>query len=104
MRSIIGEIEAAEARAEEIRQSAVGDAREIQAAARDEAEKSLAALDEQERKATAEALEQAQIEGEKLAKQILETMSAEADAVCEQANQKLDAAVRYLIDRVRETA
>ena len=104
MRSIIGEIENAEARAEEIRLSAAAESREIIASARDDAERALSQLDEQERVETASALEVASKEGEAIADSMLQKMSAEADQLCVAARDKLDNAVKYLIDRVRETA
>ncbi|HRX57381.1 MAG TPA: hypothetical protein P5075_01275 [Eubacteriales bacterium] len=104
MRSIIDEIAKAEERAEEIRQNAAVKAREMTAGAKEEAEKALAALDAEERKKTESALKKAQETGEETAKETLAGMEREADELCAHAEERLEGAVRYLVDQVQSRA
>lgn len=102
MRSIIEEIAVAEQEAEEIRRSAVASAREKTAKASDEAEAALKDLHEEQRLAMADALKQAELDGEQLAKGLADSMDAAADAACAAAEQRLDDTVSYLMRKVRK--
>lgn len=104
MRSIIEEIANAEAQADRIRLDAAASARELIAKAQEQAEQALAGLDAQERQITAEALESAQAEGEQLAQTMQSAMETEADAICRQAEDRLESAAAYLLEKVQETA
>lgn len=101
MRSIIEEIAAAEQQAEEIRQAAAVSAREKTARASEEAEAALEALRADCRLAMAEALKQAELDGEQLARTLSDGMDAEADAACAEAEKRLDSTVSYLMRKVR---
>ncbi len=104
MRSIIDEIATAEEQAEQIRQSAVQQAREETAKAREQAEQALAALASQEREATERMQSEAQQMGEQSAKETLDGMIREADALCVRANQNVDRAIAYLVDKALKPA
>ena len=104
MRSIIDEIATAEEQAEQIRQSAVQQAREETAKAREQAELALAALAAQEREATERMQSEAQRMGEQSAKETLDGMIREANALCARANQNVDRAIAYLVDKALQPA
>ena len=104
MRSVIEEIAQAEQQAEEIRQSAAVQARELTQKARQDAVESLAKLESDERVALASALETAKQQGEQISGELLKQMEREADAVCKAASAKLDQAVSYLLNKVTKTA
>ena len=100
MRSIIDEIAVAEEQAEQIRQNAALQAREETAKAREQAQQALAALAASEREATERATEQAHRQGEQSAKETLSRMESEADDLCARANEKVELAVAYLVNRI----
>lgn len=99
MRSIIDEIATAEEQAEQIRQSAVQQAREETAKAREQAEQALSALAAKERETTERMQKETKQMGEQSAKETLDGMIREADALCARANQNVDRAVAYLVDK-----
>ncbi len=103
MRSIIEEISAAEARADEIRAEAAQTSREKIAAAHEAAERAWKTLDERERENTAAALRQAQLDSETISADVTNAMGQEADAVCEKARERVEDAVIYLLNKVLET-
>lgn len=103
MRSIIEEISAAEARADEIRAEAAQTSREEIAAAHEAAERAWKALDERERENTAAALRQAQIDSETISEDVTNAMGQETDSVCEKARERVEDAVTYLLNKVLET-
>ena len=104
MRSVIEEIALAEQQAEEIRQNAAVQARELTQKAKQDAVDSLAKLESDERGALASALETAKQQGEHISEELLAEMEHEADAICNAASAKLDQAVSYLLDKVTKTA
>lgn len=100
MSSMIDQVREAEAQADAIRQDAQAAAREKIAAAQAEIrEQKLIAADE-ERAALREAGLKAEAEGEALSKELILQRSAEADANCKAAEEKLPEAVNYLVERV----
>lgn len=104
MRSIIEEIAAAEQRADEIRQNAATQARELTQKAKEDAQKALSQLESEERDTLQAGLETAKLTGEKLSGEMLVTMEQESDALCADAEKRLDKAVSYLVDKVTKTA
>lgn len=104
MRSVIEEIALAEQQAEEIRQSAAVQARELTQKAKQDAVEALAKLENEERAALSGALETAKQQGERISKDLLDQMEQESDAICKAASTKLDQAVSYLLDKVTKTA
>lgn len=104
MRSVIEEIALAEQQAEEIRQSAAVQARELTQKAKQDAVEALAKLENEERAALSGALETAKQQGERISKDLLDQMEQESDAICKTASAKLDQAVSYLLDKVTKTA
>lgn len=101
MRSIISEIEQAEAKAEEIRQNAASQAREQIAQAKAKAEDARGSLIERERKKTEAAVIEANGRGTEQARQRLGEMAAEADALCARARGRLDQATAYLVEKAK---
>ncbi|MGN0784074.1 MAG: hypothetical protein ACI4MR_00260 [Candidatus Aphodomorpha sp.] len=104
MRSIIEEIAHAETEAEAIRQSAAAESRELIQKARADAEQETARLAEQEREKTRTALEKAEEDGKQLAQTIQQDLLAAADAQCSNAQQRVDEAIHYLMQKVQEIA
>lgn len=104
MRSVIDEIATAEQQAEEIRQNATVQARDLTIQAKEGAQSALAALENQEREALLSAVEAAKLEGERLAETLRTQLEQETDALCACASEKLDQAVSYLLDKVIKTA
>ena len=104
MRSVIEEIALAEQQAEEIRQNAALQARELTQKAKQNAVDALAALESGERAALATALDTAKQQGERISDELLAQMEQEADATCKAASAKMDQAVSYLINKVTKTA
>ena len=104
MRSVIEEIAIAEQQAEEIRQNAALQARELTLKAKQDAEEALAKLENDARATLLAQLETAKQEGEHLSNELLAKMEREADATCLTASGKLDKAVDYLLHKVTKTA
>lgn len=100
MRSIIDEIATAEAQAEQIRQTAAAQAREQISNARDFAEQALVALVAQEREETESAMGEAVKQGERVAQETQVRMEREADAICARAENKIEQAIAYLVEKV----
>jgi vacuolar-type H+-ATPase subunit H len=104
MRSVIEEIAAAEQQAEEIRQNAAVQARELTLKAKDDAQQALSKLESDARASLHAELETAKLQGERLSADLLARLEQDADAVCGAAEAKLDQAVAYLLDKVTKTA
>ncbi|MBA4347672.1 MAG: hypothetical protein C0413_02345 [Clostridiales bacterium] len=104
MRSVIEEIAIAEQQAEEIRQNAVVQARELTLHAKEDALQALSKLESDARNTLQAELETAKYQGERLSADLLAQLEQEANAVCSAANAKLDVAVSYLLDKVTKTA
>ena len=104
MRSVIEEIAAAEQQAEEIRQIAAVQARELTLKAKDDAQQALSKLESDARASLQAELETAKQQGESLSSELVGKLSQEADALCAAANAKLADAVSYLLDKVTKTA
>ena len=104
MRSVIEEIANAEQQAEEIRQNAALQARERTLQAKEDAKKALSQLENEARETLQAEQEKAKLEGERLSSDMLAQLEQEADALCANANTRLDKAVSYLVDKVTKTA
>jgi len=104
MRSIIDEIAAAEEKAEGIRQDSLAQAREHTAKAREQAEQALLEIIANERSATERELDEARIQGEKIAQITLREMEREADEYCARADAKVDRAIAYLVEKAGQSA
>ena len=104
MRSVIEEIANAEQQAEEIRQNAALQARERTLQAKEDAQKALSRLESEARETLQAEQEKAKLEGERLSSDMLAQLEQEADALCANANTRLDKAVSYLVDKVTKTA
>ena len=104
MRSVIEEIAAAEQQAEDIRQNAAVQARELTLKAKEDAQQTLSKLESDARVALQTELETAKQQGERLSAELLATLEQQADAVCGKAQGKLDQAVSYLLNKVTKTA
>ena len=104
MRSVIEEIAAAEQQAEEIRQNAAVQARELTLKAKDDAQQALSKLESDAHARLQAELETAKQQGESLSSELVGKLSQEADALCAAANAKLPDAVSYLLDKVTKTA
>lgn len=102
MRSIIDEIAAAEAQAEELKNKAAASARERLALAKADAEQQLVQLENDERESTKQALLRAEAEGEEKARETLDGILLSADKQCVLAEERLDAAVEHLVKKVQE--
>lgn len=104
MRSIIDEIATAEEQAEQIRQNAAVQAREMTAKAREQAERALHETAELERSKTETELEQSRMQGEQIAKEAVASFEREAQELCARAEGKIDRAVVYIVEKVMQTA
>lgn len=104
MRSVIEEIANAEQQAEEIRQNAALQVRERTLQAKEDAQKALSRLEEEARETLQAELDKAKLEGERLSGNMLAQLEQEADALCSNANTRLDKTVSYLVDKVTKTA
>ena len=104
MRSVIEEIASAEQRAEEIRASAVAQARDMTQQAREDAKLALSNLEHTERAKALVRLDRAREEGEAISANMLSALMQEADATCVRAEEKLPKAVAYLLNKVTKTA
>ncbi len=104
MRSVIDEIASAEKQAEEIRQNAASEAREMIVHAREEAIRALTVLENEERETTQTEIEAARQEGEKLSAEMIQKLALEADELCARANTRLDKAISYLVNKVTKPA
>lgn len=104
MRSVIEEIATAEQQAEQIRQEAALQARELTQKAKEDAQNALSNLENESRTDMQASLDAAKKQGERLSLELLETLQQEADTLCNHANAKLDQAVSYLLDKVTRTA
>lgn len=104
MRSIIEEIANAETQANDIRQGAVAEARELIQTTKSELEQAQAALELQERDATRAKLAEAEQAGKTLAEDMLRELGESADAQCRTARDRLDEAAAYLLKKVQEIA
>lgn len=104
MRSVIEEIASAEQRADEIRASAVAQARDMTQQAREDAKLALSNLEHTERDEALARLDRAREEGEAISANLLSALMQEADAICARAEEKLPKAVAYLLDKVTKTA
>jgi len=104
MRSVIEEIASAEQQADEIRQSAIVQARELTLQAKEDAQQSLAKLENDARISLQSELDTAKQQGERVSADLLAKLEQEADAICKKANGKMDQAVAYLLDKVTKTA
>ncbi len=104
MRSVIEEIAQAEQQAEEIRQNAAVQARDLTLKARQEAEQAIASLENDARAELQAELETAKQQGEKLSSELLNQMEQEAKEVCANAAGRLNQAVSYLMSKVTKTA
>ncbi len=100
MRSIIDEIAGAEAKADEIRVNAAQTSKEQLLIAREQSERELAALEKRERETTRAALEQAEADGERIAQETMRDMLDAAARQCAGAEERLPAAVAFLMDKV----
>lgn len=104
MRSVIEEIAAAERQAEETRQNAAAQARELTLKAKEDAKGALSQLESDARTALQAELETAKQEGERLSGDMRVRLEQEADTLCTQATGRLGQAVSYLLDKVTKTA
>ncbi len=100
MRSIIDEIAYAEAKADEVRVNAAQSARELLLTAREQSEHELAALEKREREETRSALEKAEADGERVAQETMRDMLEAAARQCAGAEERLPAAVAFLMNKV----
>lgn len=100
MRSIIDEIACAEAKADEIRINAAQSSREQLLVAREQSERELAALEKREHEKTRAALEKAEADGERVAQETMRDMLEAAARQCAGAEERLPAAVEFLMFRV----
>ncbi len=103
MTSIMERIAEAESRADAIIEEANRTAREHVANARIAADEAIAAADETERAATAEAMKQAQIDGEALAACVTKEAEAGTEALIREAEQHVPEAIAYLMERIEAT-
>jgi len=104
MRSIIDEIATAEEQAEQIRQGAAAQARDMTAKAREQAEHALLEAAESERSKTEAELEESRLSGEQIAKDAVVAYEREAQELCTRAEGKVERAVAYLVEKVMQTA
>lgn len=102
MRSIIDEIAQAEAEADRIRSEAALNAKEIIQRAHRQSEENDKVFEQEERESLRDALNNAEIKGAELAKDISVSAKAAAEQVCEKAAAKLPGAVDYIVGKVRE--
>ena len=104
MRSFINEISTAEQEAERIRQTAVMKAKDMISAAGVEAAETLEKLKEKDHQDLKAALEKAEAEGEAEAVSLGAEFEGKADTICRKANEKLDDAVTYLLNKIQGLA
>ena len=104
MRSFIDEISRAEQEAELIRRDAMTRAKEMVSETGVKAAESLERLKEEERARTKSAVEKAEIDGEAKAADLLAGYEKQAEDVCLKAEEKLDDAVAYLLNRIQGLA
>ncbi len=104
MRSFINEISTAEQEAEKIRQTAVMKAKDMISAAGVEAAESLEKLKEKDHQDLKSALEKAEADGEGEAAGLSAEFERKADQICRKANEKLDDAVTYLLNKIQGLA
>lgn len=104
MRSVIEEIAQAEQQAEEIRQSAALQARELTLKAKQNAEQALSKLESDARAELLLELETAKRQGEQISNELLAQMAKEAEEACNLAGSRVNQAVSYLLDKVTKTA
>ena len=103
MTSIMERIAEAEQKADAILEEATRTARERITQAKSDADAALAAADEAERMRTAEALQHAHEEGERIAEQVTAQAKAETDAVHANAVLHVPEAVASLMERIETT-
>lgn len=104
MRSVIDEIAAAEQMAEQIRLASAANLREQTLKAREDAQHALSELEKTERAEAQVQLEHERVEGEQLAGELLAKLEQEADALCARAEERLDKAVTYIVNKVTKPA
>ncbi len=104
MRSFINEISTAEHEAEKIRQNAVMKAKDMISAAGVEAAETLEKLKEKDHQDLKSALEKAEADGETEAARLGAEFEEKADQICRKANEKLDSAVSYLLNKIQGLA
>lgn len=104
MRSFIDQISQAEKEAETMRRDAVTKAKELVSEAGIKAAESLEKLKEEERTKTKEAVAKAEIDGEAKAAEMMAESARQAESVCLKAEEKLDNAVSYLLNRIQGLA
>ncbi len=104
MRSFIDEISRAEQEAELIRHDAVTKAKEKVSETSIKAAESLEQLKEEERTRTKNAVEKAEFDGEAKEAELLAEYDKQAEAVCIKAEEKLDDAISYLLNRIQGLA
>lgn len=100
MTSIMERIADAEKQADAILEEANRTARERVTQARNDAEAALAAADEAQRRQTAEALQRAREEGERIAEQVTAEAKAETEALHDRAAVNVSEAVASLMERI----
>ena len=100
MTSIMERIADAEKQADAILEEANRTARERVTQARNDAEAALAAADETQRRQTAEALQRAREEGERIAEQVTAEAKAETEALHDRAAVNVSEAVASLMERI----
>ena len=100
MTSIMERIAEAEKQADAILEEASRAAREQVTQAKNDADAALAAADEAERKRTADALQRAREEGERIAEQVAAETKAETDATHAKAVSNIPEAVASLMERI----
>ena len=104
MHSIMDEIREAEEQAEKLRQDTLQKVRDESVAFKAAGEKALQELESNEREETAKALADAEKQGEELAGAILKELADAAKADCDKADAKMDAAGKYLLEKVLDFA
>ena len=100
MTSIMARIADAEKQADAILEEANRTARERVTQAKNDAEAALAAADEAQRRQTAEALQRAREEGERIAEQVTAEAKAETEALHDRAAVNVSEAVASLMERI----
>lgn len=100
MTSIMERIADAEKQADAILEEANRTARERETQAKNDAEAALAAADEAQRRQTAEALQRAHEEGERIAEQVTAEAKAETEALHDRAAVNVSEAVASLMERI----
>lgn len=100
MTSIMERIADAEKQADAILEEANRTARDRVTQAKNDAEAALAAADEAQRRQTAEALQRAREEGERIAEQVTAEAKAETEALHDRAAVNVSEAVASLMERI----